>query len=147
MHLPKYPYRTNESFLDYEFVSEGPKGKIKKVVRFMQLSRDVYNLGFGDLDETTGDISDTVITDNKDSAKVLATVAGTIYDFYSRYPNTFVLIRGSTPSRTRLYQIGIGNNRHEIETTFDVFGYRNDGWERFALHRNYEAFLVTLKKA
>ncbi len=71
MNLPIYQYRTNESYLDYEFISEGPKGRIKKVVRFLQISDDVYNLGFGDLDEVTGEISDTVITDNKDSLKVL----------------------------------------------------------------------------
>lgn len=146
MHLPRYSYKASESFLDYEFVSKGPKGKFKKIVRFLQITDKVYNLGFGDLDEQTGAISDTVITDNKDSLKVLATVASMVYDFYSRYPDKFVLIRGSTPARTRLYQMGIANNWHEIETDFDVFGYINNGWEGFALHRNYEAFLVTVKK-
>ena len=30
MNLPKYIYRTNDNFLDYEFESIGPKGSIKK---------------------------------------------------------------------------------------------------------------------
>ena len=42
----------------YEFFSEGPKGKIKKVVRYRLIEaypNKVYNLGFGDKDETTGE--------------------------------------------------------------------------------------------
>ena len=32
--LDHYPFPTNESFLDFEFESEGPKGRIKKGVGF-----------------------------------------------------------------------------------------------------------------
>jgi hypothetical protein len=45
MYLERYSYETNDSFLDYEFISEGPKGKIKKVVRFTAIGNNVYNLG------------------------------------------------------------------------------------------------------
>ena len=38
-------------------------------------------MGFGDKDLATGDINDLVVTDNKDSQKVLATVAFTVYTF------------------------------------------------------------------
>ena len=51
MRLPHYIYRTNDSFLDYEFTSEGPRGNIKKVVRFSRISANTFNLAFGDLDE------------------------------------------------------------------------------------------------
>jgi hypothetical protein len=142
MNLPKYQYRTNEGYLDYEFISEGPKGRIKKVVRFLQISSDVYNLGFGDLDEVTGEISDTVITDNKDSQKVLATVASTIYDFYGQYPGTRVLVKGNTLARTRLYRIGITNNWKEISMDFEVHGLKNGEWELFQFRKDYEAFLI-----
>ncbi len=146
MHLPKYRYKTNETFLDYEFTSEGPKGRIKKIVRFVPLNETLYNLGFGDLDEETGEINDTVVTDNKDSLKVLATVASTLFDFFSHYPDTVVLVMGSTPSRTRLYRMGITRNWHEISATFDVRGFMEGEWEPFAFRRNYEAFLVRVKK-
>lgn len=145
MQLPKYRYKTNESFLDYEFVSEGPKGRINKVVRYLQVSDTVYNLGFGDLDEDTGDISDTIVTNNRDSLKVLATVASTLYDFFSRYPDVLVLVRGSTPSRTRLYRMGITRNWSEISAGFQVWGYVADKWEPFTFRRSYEAFLVRPK--
>ena len=73
MHLPRYLYKTNDSFLDYEFISDGPKGHIKKIIRFTQISISVFNLGVGDLDEETGEISDITVTNNNDSRKVLAT--------------------------------------------------------------------------
>lgn len=34
MDLRGYEYKIDEGLMNYEFCSEGPKGKIKKVVRF-----------------------------------------------------------------------------------------------------------------
>lgn len=114
MYLPRYPYKTNTAFLDYEFISEGPKGNIKKVIRFSKIEAAVFNLGFGDLDEETGEISDTIVSNNNDSRIVLATVAATIHDFTIHYPNAIIIARGSTHSRTRLYRMGITNHLKEI---------------------------------
>ena len=80
MKLSRYAYKTNDSFLDYEFTSEGPRGHIKKIVRFTQIGPGVFNLAFGDLHEETGEISDTAVTNNNDSRKVLTTVAATVHD-------------------------------------------------------------------
>jgi hypothetical protein len=145
LHLVHYSYKTNPSFLDYEFVSEGPKGKIKKVVRFMMIGEDVYNLAFGDLIEKSGEINDTVITNNEDSKKVLATVAMIVSDFLLKYPDKWVFAVGSTHSRTRLYRMGITNHWHIIRAEFDVYGLLNKGWELFELRKDYDAFLVRLK--
>ncbi len=76
----KYIYKTNTSFLDYEFESIGPKGVIKKIARFNLLENNIYNFGFGDLNHVTGEISDTVISNNNDGDKVLITVANIISD-------------------------------------------------------------------
>ncbi len=122
MQLPRYQYKTNNSFLDYEFISEGPKGSIKKIIRFTQISTSVFNIGFGDLDEETGEISDIAITNNNDSRKVLATVAATINDFTIQYSDVWIIAKGSTLSRTRLYRIGITNHWKEISVDFEVFG-------------------------
>ena len=145
MHLPKYPYKTSEKFLDYLFVSEGPKGKIKKVVRYLQIDEGVYNLGFGDLDGETGKVNDRVTTDNKDGLKVLATVANTIIDFSNQYPDASVLIKGSTPSRTRMYRIGITKVWHEISAYFEIWGFVRGEWKPFTSQGEYEAFLVRRK--
>ena len=54
MNLDQYEYKSDESFLDYEFYSEGPKGRIKKIVHFQFMKIDpfsYYNLTFEDWNE------------------------------------------------------------------------------------------------
>lgn len=97
MKHPKYQYRSEELLLFYEFISEGPKGRIKKVVEYTETrTENVYNLGFGDYDETTKSINDLSITNNGDSLKVLATVTSTVYAFTEKYPKAWILATGST---------------------------------------------------
>jgi hypothetical protein len=141
MNLERYPYYANPSFFDFEFESEGPKGTIKKIARFSSIGTNLYNFGFGDLDESTGDISDEIVTNNGDGEKVLATVAGIIYDFTAKIPEAAIFIQGTTESRTRWYQMGINKNWEEIGRIFEVFGRRNGQWEHFKKGPNYEAFI------
>lgn len=143
--LTRYPYKTNSAFLYYEFISKGPKGHVKKVVRFTQISDMVFNLGFGDLNEETGEISDTIVTNNNDSRIVLATVAATVHDFTFHYPNAIVIAQGSTHSRTRLYRMGITNHWKAITPDFQVYGLKDGDWELFTERRDYEAFLIHRK--
>ncbi len=145
MQLQRYTYKTNKKFLDYEFSSAGPKGSIRKVVRFTQISDDIFNLGFGDIDKETGDISDSIVTNNNDSRKVLATVAATVHDFTLHYPDVWIVAKGSTHSRNRLYRMGITNHWDEISHEFEVFGLKNDSWEAFEPRREYSAFLIRRK--
>ncbi len=145
MQLPRYQYKTNNSFLDYEFISIGPKGSIKKIIRFTQINSSVYNIGFGDLDEETGEISDVAVTNNNDSRKVLATVAATIHDFTIQYSGAWIIAKGSTLSRTRLYRIGITNHLKDITADFEVYGMIDAQWELFELRRDYQAFLIRRK--
>ena len=146
MRYPKYDYSTEDQLLYYEFASEGLKGKIKKVVEFSRTTVEgVYNLAFGDLDETTGKIDDKTITNNGDSLKVLATVASTVYAFTSKYPDIWVFATGSTLVRTRLYRMGLTNNLAEISVDFNVYGLKNDVWEEFLIGEDYEAFMVKRK--
>ena len=148
MKHPKYNYRSESSLQFYEFISEGPKGLIKKMVIYTETTTEnVYNLGFGDYDESTNGINDLSVTNNGDSLKVLATVASTVYAFTERHPNSWILATGSTSVRTRLYRMGITNNLTEIEADFIVFGYtKNEEWEKFVVGEDYEAFLLTKKE-
>ncbi len=147
MNKPKYLYKTEDEFTIYEFVSEGPKGSIKKIVEYTETSTEnVYNLGFGDYDETTKSINDLSVTNNGDSLKVLATVASTVYTFLEKHPNAYILATGSTNVRTRLYRMGITNNLTEITEDFIVYGFTDVGsWEEFEIGEDYEAFLITKK--
>jgi len=131
----------------FEFTSEGPKGKIKKIVEYSETgTENVYNLGFGDYDEVTSGINDLSVTNNGDSLKVLATVASTVYAFTEKHPNAWIFATGSTIVRTRLYRMGITNNLAEIAEDFIVLGYNSKGeWEEFVIGEDYEAFLLTKK--
>lgn len=147
MNKPKYLYKTEDKFTIFEFISVGPKGSIKKMVEYTETAtKDVYNLGFGDYDEITNSINDLSVTNNGDSLKVLATVASTVYAFFEKHPNSFILATGSTNVRTMLYRMGIANNLAEITADFVVYGFSDKGnWEGFKFGQDYEAFLITKK--
>jgi hypothetical protein len=145
MNLDHYTLFTSD-FQDYSFYSEGPKGRIKKVVRFRKIEDDpiTYNLAFGDVNEN--DIfSDTTISNNGDTDLVLSTVANTINIFCDHYGNHYIYAEGRTVARTRLYQTGIGRLWEEIRADFDVWGYKDEHWHCFTLNVNYEAFLAKRK--
>jgi len=147
MKYEKYQLESDRKLLLFEFVSVGPKGRIRKIVQYTETNlKDFYNLGFGDKDEETGEISDLVITNNGDSQQVLATVASTVYAFTEKHPDAWIYARGSNSVRTRLYRIGITNNLLEIKKDFDVYGLKNDEWHEFKKGTEYLAFLITRKK-
>ena len=148
MHLDYYQYLAKNDYYDYEFVSEGPKGKIRKAVRFTKVregSPAFYNLGFGDIIERSDTIDDETRTNNGDRDKVLATVALTVLDFTNIHGNHYIFAEGSSPSRTRLYQIGISRLWNEINDDFDVFGFADNRWQAFQHNVNYEAFMIKRK--
>lgn len=148
MKVERYRFSTNDSFLDYEFQSEGPKGKIKKVVQYSPQNANgvtYFNLAFGDWNEKTGRLDDFAVSNNGDRERILATVAATVLEFTARFPDVMVHARGSTPARTRLYQMGIAANWSEVETLLLVYGFTNGRWQPFVKEVNYEAFLVIRK--
>ena len=143
MKLPRYEYLTESEAELFKFTSEGIKGDFKKLVVYSQMARkSIYNLAFGDYDEETNSINDTVITNNNDSQKVLATVASTLYVFTDKHPNVWVYATGSNSARTILYRMGITVNLEEILEDFAVFGLSDETWEKFEKGKKYEAFLV-----
>ena len=147
MKLPKYPLRAEKSLMVYEFTSDGPRGKIQKIVKYSETNlKDLYNLAFGDKDQATGEINDKTISNNGDSDMILATVVSTVYAFTDKYPGAWVFATGSTKARTRLYRIGITKYLLEIRRDFQVFGLKDDEWVKFEKGIEYEAFLVQRKK-
>ncbi len=143
MKYPKYQYRSETSMSYYEFISEGPKGMIRKIVEYSETgTENVYNLGFANYDDKTKTTSDISVTNNGDSLKVLATVASTVYAFMQKNPKAWILATGNTKVRTRLYRMGITNNLAEISEDFKVFGLSSNGeWDDFMVGEDYEAFL------
>jgi hypothetical protein len=146
MHLEKYAVVPDNEHKRYDFVSEGPKGKIKKVIFYDELGNNWYNLAFGDWNAIGQKIDDKARSNNNDRDKVLATVALTIIDFFKYHPEAEVYAMGSTPVRTRLYQIGIYKYWHLISPLISIKGLINGNWEPIEKHKNYHAFLAKAKK-
>lgn len=142
----RYESNASAGSTTFEFVSVGPKGSVTKIVRYTEINlKNFYNLGCGDKDELTGHVSDTQVTNNGDSQKVLATVAATLYVFTNAYPSATVIATGSTEARTRLYRMGIANNLEAVERDFIVLGLAAEGWQSFERGASYSAFLVRRK--
>ena len=148
MILPRYPLTTGLELQTFEFISEGTKGRIPKLVLFTQTNlRDFYILSFGDKDKFTGDIDDKVISNNGDSEKVLATVIATIYAFTDKYQDAYIYATGSTKARTRLYRMGISKYLSEGKRDFEIYGELKDGWDDFKKGIDYNGFFSFNKKS
>lgn len=148
MNLEKYEIETEINSTYFEFVSRGSQGSIVKVVKYSKIfdNQELYNLGFGDKNLSTGELDDKVITNNGDTIKVLATVASTLHEFFNEFPNSIVYSKGSSLSRTRLYQINIAKFITEIEAEFEIYGELENNIERFRKGVNYIGFYVLKHK-
>src|SRR5687767_6511787 len=99
MNLEKYECLSDEECSSFTFLSEGPRGTIKKQVSYQEFmtlpdGRPVVNLGFGDWDEQRLSIDDTVISNNKDRDKVLATIASTIMAYTEKHGKVPIFVQG-----------------------------------------------------
>jgi hypothetical protein len=147
MKLDRYEFKSGDKFLTYEFLSEGTKGKIQKLIQFSLVNQKTlfFNLAFGDKNSETGETDDIIITDNGDSEKVLATVVAAVYAFCDKFPEAWIYATGNTQSRTRLYKMGINKYFDIVHEDFDIFGLTENEWECFIKGKNYQAFVVQRK--
>ena len=53
--------------------------------------------------------------------KILATVAGVVYEYTSTYPERNIIFTGSNNARTRLYRMAINKNYNELSRDFHIF--------------------------
>ncbi len=146
MKVDKYFLRAESNFTIFEFISEGTRGNIRKLIQFQETNeKNLYNIAFGDKDEDTGEINDLAVSNNGDIEKVLATVVSALYAFCDRYPDAFIYATGSTNSRTRLYRMGITKFLEELKIDFYIYGQIGDDFYDFETNENYIGFLVQRK--
>ena len=148
MQYENYPaFHVADDLSVFDFFSTGKRGKILMRVAFMRTERArVYNLAFGDIDED-GEIDDFRISDNGDRNKVLATVAKAVDEYTKKYPRRWVVFKGSTNERTRLYRIAIGLNLEQLELKFDIYGQIGEMFLPFRKNMPVSAFLIKRKFA
>ena len=146
MKLDRYELKSDEQLTTFEFLSEGPKGKVEKIIQFSLVNQHhLYNLAFGDKNPETGEIDDKSVTDNGDSEKVLATVVASVYAFCERFPWAWVYATGSTSARTRLYRMGINKYYDNATADFDLFGQALNEWQQYEKGKDYQAFIIRRK--
>lgn len=121
MELPKYQISTTEDKTIFSFVSDGPNGKINKIVLYQPMDEpDLFNLALGDLDTQTGEIDFEIKTNNGDRNKILATISLTVYAFLFNRPNCSIHVKGSDSIRTGLYQMAISTYFNELSEDFEI---------------------------
>jgi hypothetical protein len=135
-----YPSKDNTLFL---FESDGPQGKITKIIEFALIDDNIWNLGFGDWQKEG--ISDTVISNNQDIVKVMNTVAQTVYIFLNQYPNSIILIKPVDEKRSKLYNTIFQRHLKDIELSFEVHGYIKDVIEPYSPLKIYDVLQIKLK--
>ena len=146
MYVDKYQLKSEEELTRFEFISEGPKGAIRKLIEFQQTTDpETYNLAFGDKHPVTGGIDDLAVSDNGDTEKVLATVVAAVYAFLDSYPTAYVYAQGSTKARTRLYRMGINRFYEDIQRDFYLYGRIDEDFWYFEPSIEYEGFLAQRK--
>ncbi|MCF2490167.1 DUF6934 family protein [Dyadobacter sp. CY347] len=139
-----YPIEASTDYLRFTFESRSASKRIRIHVQFLLIDENVYNLAFGDIDKY-GELDDLSVSDNQDMELVLATVIQTVFSFLELNPDKKVFFQGSTPSRTRLYQIVITREKQHWDDQYVVEGIINEISEAFQPGKNYEAFLINLK--
>lgn len=146
MHVDKYQLKSDEELTRFEFISEGPKGAIRKLIEFQHTTEpETYNLAFGDKHPVTGGIDDLAVSDNGDTEKVLSTVAAAVYAFLDNHPTAYVYAQGSTKARTRLYRMGINRFYKDIQRDFHLYGRIGEDFWDFEQGIEYEGFLAQRK--
>ncbi len=150
MNLDRYLFKVSANHFEYEFISKGPKGSIKKIVRFDEFTtssdQEIFILAFGDWNEDIQDIDDEIVSNNEDTEKVLTTVALITVDFTNYFPWSIIYAAGSTPGRTRKYQMALNRQYDAVVELFNVFGMTKEGEILpFQKNVNYFCFLVRRK--
>jgi len=146
MKVEKYALKSESNLTVFEFISEGSKGTIRKLVQFQATNEPgLYNLAFGGKNAETNEIDDLAISNNNDSEKVLATVVAALYAFFDKHPDVFVYATGSTSARTRLYRMGITRFYDEMIQDFYLYGQVGDDFYTFEIGTAYIGFLAQRK--
>ena len=136
-----YSYSFNRVTFEYEFFSISSVKKVRKVVVFSEMEKDVYNLAL--LDEIEdGFLSDMSESNNDDLVTVMATVIKIVDDFLTKNPHFFVVFSGSDERRQRLYRIIITKELEKIKQKFEIFSVNKNGIIPFQANQEYEFILI-----
>ncbi len=122
-------------------MSEGPAGRVNKVVSFRDLTSDssgeAYSLDLGDLSDN-GDVDYYSVTANGDTEKILSTVGIAVRLFTDLHPHTWIYAEATSPARMRLYSMNLSRFLPMINASVELWGTIDGSkWETFQPNRRY----------
>ena len=142
MNQPTYKVDFDSAFNYYIFESIGRNGSIFKAVVFDKIETNIFNFGFGDYDLQTQKVDDTIVSDNGDMTKVLATVISIATKFLSENPISYIYFKGSSLIRTQLYQRIMNTYYDDLISSYEIYGLNDNEPESFQKNKSYESFLI-----
>ncbi|GAB2548464.1 DUF6934 family protein [Spirosoma aerophilum] len=145
MNEPAYPFDVSNDALNYQFTSVGKEHTISKRIQFTPFPDNalLYNLALGDV-MPDGNLDDSIISNNQDLNRVMATVFRAILSFFDRYPSKLVYFQGSDEAgiRTRLYRVLITRELDKATELFTIYGCdASKSIEEFTPNRDYTGFI------
>jgi len=145
MNYEPYSLRVTEQNTRFQFQSIGKRGIFEKVISFSPLNETIFNLALLDYNPVTGEENDLSVTDNGDLHEIMATVMQAIHMFLNKHSDKLIYIKGSTKSRTRLYQISINKVYPYLQHELTILGQNNENWHDFTAGLSFESFLIAKK--
>lgn len=146
MDRPFYDFQPGTDTHTYSFVSAGPRPVEKRIIYAETSLPDFYSLALADVEED-GSLNFYSVRNNGDLETIMATVAQTLLAFFQSHPTANIAFSGSTPARTRLYQIILAREQQAIAGSLVISGVRNNSLELFQPNRDYEGFVVALSNS
>jgi hypothetical protein len=65
--------------------------------------------------------------------------------YTKKYPDRWIIFRGSTTERTRLYRMAVGLYLEELSTKFEIYAFVNENVVPFVKNLKINAFLIKRK--
>ena len=143
MDRPFYDFQIGAEARTFFFISKGPRTIAKQVIYAETTLPEFFNLALADVEED-GSQNFYSVRNNGDLERIMATVAQTLLVFFRTYPSAKVAFTGSTPARTRLYQIILAREIQAVATDFVLSGVKNNNLEDFRPNRDYDGFVIAL---
>ena len=133
MYAP-YAFTTHSTETSFAFISEGPRGRLPKLVTFEPTDvESVFTVGLftGTAVERDPERHQRDRTDNGDARRVVDTVIAAIDRFLDRFPDRWVTYDGYfggrfDPVRMRLYRMAITANLAYLQTRVTMYGILPD---------------------
>jgi hypothetical protein len=143
MNKPFYEFQIGPNTRSFSFTSLGSRLVEKRVIYAATSLPGFFNLALADV-EKDGSLNFYSVSNNGDLEQIMATVAQTMLIFLQHRPDARVAFSGSTPARTRLYQIILAREQRAVAASLVISGVRDSNLELFRPNRAYKGFVISL---